>query len=52
MLRKSAKTKVGLQPPAEIANAAKRKRVDDAVDMGQGETVTIDETAGAYMETI
>ena len=36
-VRKSAKTKMGPEPPAKVANLRKRKRVECAVDMGQGD---------------
>ena len=35
-LRKNGKTKVDAEPPPKTGNSAVRKRVEDAVDIGQG----------------
>ena len=37
MLRKSGKSKLDSEPPAITANSAQRKRLEDAVVMGQGD---------------
>ena len=36
-LRKTGKTKVDSEPPMKTGNSAKRKRVEDAVDVGQAD---------------
>ena len=36
-LRKTGKAKVDSEPATKTANSAKRKRVEDAIDMGQGD---------------